>query len=165
MALSCKAATSGRVAMASRSTRLQVVARTTTTTTKAVKAKPATTSGTSLSILAKVEQLRLLSKVEELGLLSKLEQAGFTLSKIESSGLLSAAEKSGVLTLVADKNTPSALNLTGLTLVAAAGALVYFVPDDTTALLAAQAVGAVTLAGAGLASLVGASILADFQKA
>jgi len=147
---------------------LRVVARATATKTKTIKVQPKeskASKASGLAVLAKIEELGLLSKVEELGLLSKLEGAGFTLSKIEESGLLSQLEKSGALSLVADKKTPGLLTAAGLALVAAAGATVYFLPDDSTGSLVAQAVAAGALGGAGVAALVGSSFLGDLQKA
>lgn len=146
-------------ARAARSTRVTVVARAT-----AQKAGTTTRTATGLTVLARLEELGLLSKVEELGLLSKLEASGLTLSKIEQSGLLSKAEKSGVLTLIADKGTPGLLNTLGLAAAAGAAALVYFIPDDSTGLVAAQVVGASALGASAVAALVGASILGSLQK-
>eukprot|EP00877_Chromochloris_zofingiensis_P007189 jgi/Chrzof1/2723/Cz11g26170.t1 len=140
--------------------KLAVQARATATTKSKVEKKMS-----GLAVLLKIEELGLLSKVEQLGLLSKLEQSGLTLSKIEESGLLSQLEKSGALKMVADENTPTALSLTGWTLLAAAAALVYFIPDDSTGLIAAQVAGASVLGGAAVAALVGAGFLSQLQKA
>ena len=41
---------------------------------------------------------------------------------------------------------------------------VYFVPDDTTALIAAQAVAVLVLTGAGAASYGGSLVLATLQE-
>ena len=46
----------------------------------------------------------------------------------------------------------------------AAGALVYLAPDDTTALVVAQAAGASALGLAGVGALVASSLLGDLQK-
>ena len=52
------------------------------------------------------------------------------------------------------RNTPTTLQLAGIALLIAAGATVFFVPDDSAALVAAQTAAAVALAGvAGTAPL------------
>lgn len=83
---------------------------------------------------------------------------------IISSAAPAARHPAGLLSLLADKKTPGTINALGLVLLAAAAGVVYAVPDDSTALLAAQAVGAAVLAGAGGAAFVGSSLLASFQK-
>lgn len=92
------------------------------------------------------------------------EKAGFTLSTIESLGLLSKAESLGALSLATDRNTPTALTLTGLALFGAAAGVVVAVPDTDSTLLIAQGAGAVLLGGAGLAALVAGSVLGDLQR-
>lgn len=62
------------------------------------------------------------------------------------------------------RGTPGLLSTLGLAAAAGAAAVVYFVPDDTTALVAAQAVGATALGAAAVAALVGANILGSLQK-
>lgn len=51
-----------------------------------------------------------------------------------------------------------------MALLAAAVGIVLAVPDDSTALISAQAFAAVLLGGGGLAALAGSSFLADLQK-
>ncbi|KAF8060503.1 Mettl20 [Scenedesmus sp. PABB004] len=155
MALSMMQKRAVAPARAGRAARVAVVARASSSPSK---------TATGLTVLAKIEELGLLSKVEELGLLSKLESSGLTLSQIEKSGLLSKAEKSGLLTLIADKSTPGLLSTLGLVAAVGAAGLVYAIPDDSQALVAAQVVGAATLGGAAIAAFVGSSILGSLQK-
>ncbi|KAL4423264.1 hypothetical protein ABPG77_004533 [Micractinium sp. CCAP 211/92] len=115
-------------------------------------------------VLARIEQLRLLSKLEQSGLLSQLEKSGVTLSKLEQSGLLSTAEKFGLLGLVADRSVPSTLYALAALLLAAGPAAVYFTPDDSGALVALQAVIALTCVLGGSAAWGGASLLSTLQK-
>mmetsp|Transcript_8224 Transcript_8224/g.23625 ORF Transcript_8224/g.23625 Transcript_8224/m.23625 type:complete len:195 (+) Transcript_8224:140-724(+) len=127
-------------------------------------AKPAakkTVGGTKM--LTKIEELKLLSKVEQAGLLGKLEDSGLTLTAIEKLGLLSTTEKFGVLSLASDRNAPGALNTLALALFAAGPAAVYFIPDDSTALVAAQgAIALVALIG-GSAAFGGSKLLSELQ--
>ncbi|KAK3247567.1 hypothetical protein CYMTET_42939 [Cymbomonas tetramitiformis] len=123
-----------------------------------------TKAGKQANILRRVEEKKLLSAVEAAGLLSKAEKAGLTLSKIESLGLLSTAEGLGALSFATDKGSPGVLTFVGLIALSAAGAVVYAVPDDTSALLLAQAVGAAVLGAGGLAALGGSAFLSDLQK-
>ena len=92
------------------------------------------------------------------------EKSGFTLSNIERLGLLSKAEQLGALSIATDRNTPGALSSAGVLLFAAAAAVVYFVPDTDTTLLAAQAAGAGLLGVGGIALFAGSSFLANLQK-
>lgn len=115
-------------------------------------------------ILARVQELRLLSKLEQAGLLSLLEKNGLTLSAIEKSGLLSTAEKLGLISAAADRNTPGALYTLATALLAAGPALVYFVPDDNTALVVAQVLGALACVVGGSAAYGGATLLSALQK-
>jgi peptidoglycan/LPS O-acetylase OafA/YrhL len=79
--------------------------------------------------------------------------------------LLSKAESLGALSLATDRNTPTALTITGLALLGVAAAVVVAVPDTDSTLLAAQAAGAVLLGGAGLAALAAGNVLGDLQRA
>jgi hypothetical protein len=79
--------------------------------------------------------------------------------------LLSKAESLGALSLATDRNTPTALTITGLALLGVAAAVVVAVPDTDSTLLAAQAAGAVLLGGAGLAALAAGNVLGDLQQA
>jgi hypothetical protein len=56
------------------------------------------------------------------------------------------------------------LSTAGLLAAAAAAALVYFVPDDSTGLVAAQVAGASALGAGAIAAFVGSSILGNLQK-
>ena len=115
-------------------------------------------------ILSRVQDLRLLSKLEQAGLLSLLEKNGLTLTVIEKSGLLSTAEKLGLISAAADRNTPSALYTLATALLVAGPALVYVTPDDSGALIALQAIGALTCILGGSAAFGGASLLSALQK-
>lgn len=119
--------------------------------------------------------VKLLSRLEELGLLSSLAETGF-LSNAEASGLFSKLEAAGAfssaekLLPLADKlnvlalaetliNVPSAvLTLGALSLLAGEYGLITVVPDDSTALVALQAVTGV-VAGLGGVTLLAASYL------
>jgi len=143
------------------------------------------------ALLEKVEQTKLLSKVAEAGLLSKAQDAGISLSKLEPL-LALAAENKDVLILVeasgpellpflpklvelappvlpllaaAISIPPSAIATAGAASVAAAGAAVYFIPDDSIASVAAQtlAVGVLGIA-APAAAAAGSFVLGSLQK-
>lgn len=115
-------------------------------------------------LLARVQELRLLSKLEQAGLLSVMEKNGLTLSAIEKSGLLSTAENLGLISAAADRNTPGALYTLATALLIAGPALVYFIPDDSAPLIAAQAVAAFACVAGGSAAFGGASLLSTLQK-
>lgn len=115
-------------------------------------------------ILARVEQLRLLSKLEQSGLLSAIEKSGVTLTALEKSGALSLAENLGLISAAADPSTPGALYGLSTLLLAAGPALVYFTPDDSSALIALQAAGALLCAVGGSAAFGGAQLLSTLQK-
>lgn len=115
-------------------------------------------------LLARVQELRLLSKLEQAGLLSVMEKNGLTLSTIEKSGLLSTAESLGLISAAADRSTPGALYGLATALLVAGPALVYFVPDDSTALVVAQVLGALACVVGGSAAFGGASLLSTLQK-
>jgi hypothetical protein len=141
-----------------------------------------------LGVLSKLEKSGLtLSKIEESGLLTTLEKSGVlgvAADKCarrrppgEVLGGLGRARGWGGLAprlpapLTAPRppaqpprSTPGTLSAVGYVLVAAAAAVVYFAPDETTGQLVAQAVGAAALALGGAAALVGAGFLADLQK-
>lgn len=115
-------------------------------------------------ILSRVQELRLLSKLEEAGLLSLLEKNGVTLTAIEKSGILTTAENLGLISAAADRNTPSALFTLSTALLVLGPALVYFLPDDSAALIAVQVLGATVCAAGGAAAYGGASLLSSLQK-
>lgn len=74
------------------------------------------------------------------------------------------AENLGLISAAADRNTPSALYTLATALLVAGPALVYFVPDSSTALVAAQAIGALGCVVGGSAAFGGASLLSSLQK-
>lgn len=115
-------------------------------------------------ILSRVQELRLLSKAEQAGLLSLAEKNGITLTFIEKNGLLSKAESLGLISAAADPNTPGALYTLALGLLAVGPALVYLVPDNNTAAVAAQFLGATACVVGGSAAWGGASLLSSLQK-
>jgi len=110
-------------------------------------------------LLERIEELKLLSSLSNTGVLSSAEEAGL-FSKLEAAGAFSTAEK--LLPLADDLkllstaeyllNVPSSylFGIASLLLVGEAS-LIFFVPDDSTALVALQAVSA---AGVGLAAVV-----------
>jgi len=119
-----------------------------------------------LKVLSRLESLGLLSKLAETGVLSSAEASG-TFTKLENAGAFSAAEK---LLPLADKlnvlalaegalQVPSSvLAIGGVALLAGEFGLITVVPDDSTALVAVQAVTGV-LAGALSVTLLGTSAL------
>jgi len=142
-------------------------------------------------LLSQVEESGLLTKVAQSGLLSKAQDAGISLSKLEPL-LALAAENDDVL-ILAEAATPELLPLLptivelapqGLPLavaaldispgtlqslaiasVAAAGAGVYFIPDDTIVQVAAQTLLVAALGvAAPAASLIGAEIIKIIKK-
>ncbi|EFN55748.1 hypothetical protein CHLNCDRAFT_134090 [Chlorella variabilis] len=115
-------------------------------------------------VLSRIQQLKLLSKLEQSGLLSLAEKNGVTLSKLEQSGLLSAAESLGVVSLLGDRNFPGTLYALATALLVAGPASVYFLPDDSTALVAVQAVIALSCIAGGSAAWGGATLLSSLQK-
>ena len=128
-----------------------------------------------------------MTKLAQSGLLSKAKQAGISLSTLEpfldlasqNPSLLVLVEAAGpdilpllpkiieiapdalpLLALGLDLK-PGTLQTLGIAALGAAGAGVYFIPDDTLLEVAGQTLLASTLAGAGVASFIGASALAD----
>merc|ERR1712118_266660 len=117
-------------------------------------------------LLERVEELRILTSLSDAGLLSTLEEKGL-FSKLEAVGAFSTAEK---LLPVADDlkllstaeyllNVPSSylFGIATLLLVGEAS-LIYFVPDDSTALVALQAVSGAAV-GVGTIVLIATSYL------
>ena len=115
-------------------------------------------------VLARVQQLRLLSKLESAGILSALDRSGVTLSALEKSGALSIAESLGVLSRVADRGTPTLLYGAAAALFALGPAVAFLVPDDSTALIVAQAVVVAVAVAGGSAAFGGAALLSALQK-
>lgn len=62
------------------------------------------------------------------------------------------------------RNTPGALTALGLALFAAGPALVYFVPDTSSGLIAAQVIGALVCVAGGSAAFGGANLIGALQK-
>lgn len=114
-------------------------------------------------LLARIQQLRLLTKLEQAGLLTLLEKNGITLTFIEKSGLLSKAESFGLLSAAADRNTPKLLFRLALALYAVGPLVVYAVPDNSTPLIALQAIVALASLVGGTAAFGGASLLNSLQ--
>merc|ERR1711924_398613 len=77
---------------------------------------------------------------EEAGLLSAAEKAGLSLSTIEKLGLLTKAEDLGLISAALNRDTPGLVTGLALALFVAGPAVVYFVPEDSTTLVALQAV-------------------------
>ena len=116
-------------------------------------------------VLTRVQELRLLSKLEEAGLLSAAEKAGITLSTVEDLGLLTKAENLGLVSAAVNRNTPTLVSTVALLLFAAGPATVYFVPEDSTALIALQVAVALVCTLGGSAAFGAASLLSKLQKA
>lgn len=120
----------------------------------------------SVDVVKKLEERKILSGVEKAGLLSKAEQLGFTLSSIEKLGFFSKAEELGLLSLLERfaGASPSTLASVSLPLLLAAVAAIVLIPDDSAALVAAQAAIAAAL-GVGAAGLfVGSVLLGGLQE-
>ena len=119
---------------------------------KAMASKP--------KVITKAADLRLIGKAvtaaEELGLLGIAD--GISLASIEKAGLLSTAEK-----VIYDRGSPGTISTLGFLLAAAGAGAVYAIPDDSAALIAAQAVvGGVSVVGFG-AALTGSNLLRKLQ--
>ena len=111
-------------------------------------------------VIGKAAELRLIGKAvtaaEELGLLGIADSV--SLSQIEKAGLLSKGEA-----LIYDRGAPGTILALGFALAAAGSAAVYAIPDDSAALIAAQAVvGGVSVVGFG-AALTGSNLLRKLQ--
>lgn len=142
------------------------------------------------NLLEQVESTRLLTKVAQAGLLSKAQASGISLTKLEPLLKLAASNKDVMILLEAAapealpilpkvvEIAPSALPLLGAAIqispgalqgaavasIAAAGAGVVLIPDDTATQIAAQTllVGTLGLA-APVASLVGSAVLSKIK--
>jgi len=115
---------------------------------------------TKPKVIGKAAELRLIGKAvtaaEELGLLGIADSV--SLSQIEKAGLLSKGEA-----LIYDRGAPGTILALGFVLAAAGSAAVYAIPDDSAALIAAQAVvGGVSVVGFG-AALTGSNLLRKLQ--
>ncbi|XP_072956542.1 uncharacterized protein [Typha angustifolia] len=120
----------------------------------------------TVDVIKKLEKRKVLSGVEKAGLLSKAEELGLTLSSIEKLGFFSKAEELGLLSLLENAATvsPSVLASVSLPLLVAAIAVIVIIPDDSTVLVAAQAVLAAAF-GVGAAGLfVGSVVLGGLQE-
>merc|ERR1712039_387818 len=127
---------------------------------------PDATPTAPVKLLGRVEELGLLSTIADAGLLSSAEESG-VFSKLEASGAFSKIE--GLLPLADDLNLlgiaetllsvdSSLIVLGAVTVLLAEAGLIYYVPDDTTALLALQGVtGILAVVAAGV--LLGTSYL------
>ncbi|CAO2826868.1 unnamed protein product [Amaranthus hypochondriacus] len=145
-------------------------------TTKTVGSKKGTTAipvgsknsssstGSSVKLLTRVEQLRLLTKAEKAGLLSTAEKAGLSLSTIEQLGLLSKAEELGVLSAATNPDTPSTLLTLSLLLLLLGPAFVFLVPEDATWEVVVQAVVAVVSVVGGSVAFAASNLVGNLQK-
>ena len=141
-------------------------------------------------VLSKVESRRLLSKVAKAGILSKAQDSGVSLTKLEPLLKLAASNKDVMILLeaaapealpilpkvvdlapqalpllaTAIQISPSTLQTAALASVAAAGAGVYLIPDDTVLLVAAQTLLVGACGAAGAASAVGAVVLGKIKN-
>lgn len=141
------------------------------------------------SLCEQVEGTKLLSKVAKAGLLSKAQASGITLTKLEPLLKLAASNKDvmilleaagpealpilpkivdltpGLLPLLgaAIQISPSTLQTLAVGAVGAAAAGVYFIPDDSTTLIAAQTVLVGTCGAAAAASAIGATVLTKIK--
>ena len=167
--------------------------RTTIVSLEAFAAPEVDDTGNNIAVkelLAQVESTRLLSQVANAGLLSKAQESGVSLTKLEPLLKLAASNKDVMILLEAAAPealpilpkvvdlAPSALPLLGAAIqipsaallaaavasVGAAGAGVYFIPDDSVAAVAAQTllVGVLGIA-APAASIVGAGVLSKIK--
>ncbi|KAL6318660.1 hypothetical protein AAG906_001133 [Vitis piasezkii] len=120
-----------------------------------------------VDVFKNLEKKKVLSNVEKAGLLSKAEGLGFTLSSIEKLGVFSKAEDLGLLSLLekAASFSPSALASAALPIFVAAIAAIVLIPDDSSALIAVQALiaGALVVGATGL--VVGSIVLGGLQEA
>ncbi|CAD5172664.1 unnamed protein product [Musa acuminata subsp. malaccensis] len=120
----------------------------------------------SVDVVKKLETRKVLSGVEKSGLLSKAEELGITLSSIERLGFLSKAEELGLLSLLerAAGFSPSALASVSLPLLVAAVAAIVLIPDDSAALVAAQAFLSAALGVVAAGLFVGSVVLGGLQE-
>jgi len=141
------------------------------------------------NLLASVESSGLLSKVASSGLLSKAQASGIGLAKLEPL-LKLASENKDVLIIVESATpellpllpkllelappalpllaaavtiSPTILQILGLGALGAAGAGVYFIPDDTIVDVAAQTLLVGTMAAAAGASFIGSVVLGKIK--
>ena len=160
--------------------------------TNALAAPEVDGTGNNLAVkdlLSKVESTRLLSQVANAGLLSKAQESGVSLTKLEPLLKLAAQNKDVMILLEAAAPealpilpkvvdlAPSALPLLGAAIqiptlalfvaalgsVTAAGAGVYFIPDDSVALVALQTLLVGVFGAAAGASVVGAGVLSKIK--
>jgi len=124
-----------------------------------------------VDVLDKVEELKLLTAVSKSGLLSRLEQDK-TLSKLEESGALSKletllpiADEIGAISLLkkAVNFSPGALKTGAFFLASAETGLILAVPDNSGALVAAQAASAFLVVAAMAPLVIAANILEIVQ--
>ena len=116
---------------------------------------------TKPKVIGKAAELRLIGKAvtaaEELGLLGIADS--ISLSDIERAGLLSKGEA-----LIYDRGAPNTIAALGFVLAAAGSAAVYFIPDDSAGLVAAQAALGVAAALGFGASIAGSNLLRKLQN-
>eukprot|EP00223_Ostreococcus_mediterraneus_P009608 CAMPEP_0179635002 /NCGR_PEP_ID=MMETSP0932-20121108/8338_1 /TAXON_ID=548131 ORGANISM="Ostreococcus mediterraneus, Strain clade-D-RCC2596" /NCGR_SAMPLE_ID=MMETSP0932 /ASSEMBLY_ACC=CAM_ASM_000582 /LENGTH=150 /DNA_ID=CAMNT_0021504779 /DNA_START=42 /DNA_END=494 /DNA_ORIENTATION=+ len=147
-------------------THMKGVSVTTTRKTSLVASRRAsvvTRAGAKPRVLSKAEELRLLGKAvaaaESFGLISLVEKSGVSLSTVEKLGLLSKGEE-----IIYDRRSPGNIAAAGYALALAGAGVVYALPDDSAASVAAQLVIAGACAvGFGLAQTA-SSTLSTLQK-
>jgi len=147
-------------------THMKGVSVTTTRETSLVASRRAsvvTRAGAKPRVLSKAEELRLLGKAvaaaESFGLISLVEKSGVSLSTVEKLGLLSKGEE-----IIYDRRSPGNIAAAGYALALAGAGVVYALPDDSAASVAAQLVIAGACAvGFGLAQTA-SSTLSTLQK-
>jgi len=147
-------------------THMKGVSVTTTRKTSLVASRRAsvvTRAGAKPRVLSKAEELRLLGKAvaaaESFGLISLVEKSGVSLSTVERLGLLSKGEE-----IIYDRRSPGNIAAAGYALALAGAGVVYALPDDSAASVAAQLVIAGACAvGFGLAQTA-SSTLSTLQK-
>lgn len=141
------------------------------------------------NLLNQVQTTGLLSKVAKAGLLSKAQKSGITLTKLEPLLKLAASNKDVMILLEAAapealpilpkvvEIAPGALPLLGAAIqispgtlqgvavaaLAAAGAGVYLIPDDSVTLVAAQTILVGASGAAAAASAVGSAVLSKIK--
>ena len=148
-------------------TRMKGVRVTTTTRKTSLvasrRASVVTRAAAKPRVLSKAEELRLLGKAvaaaESFGLISLVEKSGVSLSTVEKLGLLSKGEQ-----IIYDRRSPGNIAAAGYALALAGAGVVYALPDDSAASVAAQLVIAGACAvGFGLAQTA-SSTLSTLQK-
>ncbi|KAL1216718.1 hypothetical protein V5N11_025221 [Cardamine amara subsp. amara] len=121
----------------------------------------------NVDVFKKLEKRKVLSSVEKSGLLSKAEGLGLTLTSLEKLKVFSKAEDLGLLSLLETLagTSPAALASAALPALTAAIVTVVLIPDDSTTLVAVQAVLGGAFALGAVVLLVGSVVLDGLQEA